>query len=376
MKYLFSFWVVMTLTSASIAQVDVDSLRINEIQIIASHNSYRTMTYRPIFRWVKFFKPLIPKEYDPNAWDYSHLPMPEQFDNYGVRGVELDVFYDPQGGRYAKRKGNWLVFASAKSRIAALSQPGYKLIHIPDIDYNTHYPTFIDALKTLKNWSDAHPNHLPIFVNVELKSSALGNYIKLKSLPKALPITLQAADSLDAEVRAVFGDKLEKVVTPDKLRGNFATLVEAVLNDALPKVKDVRGKFFFIIDGNEENYAKAHEGLKNRVMFTYASPRSKECVFIKANDAIRQKDSIQQWVNEGFMVRTRCDADTYEARGEGHYEGQVAAFESGAQILTTDYYKEDARAATSQKWSDYRVFFKDNMPIRKNVVKRKTRGNP
>ena len=358
----FLFW-----AQFSFCQENIDDLKINQIQIIASHNSYRLRTHKPIFRWVRFFHFAIPKQYDTRAWDYSHLPLPEQFDKYQVRGIELDVYYDPQGGRYYKRKGNLLVFQSAKSRVPALQKPGFKIIHIPDVDYKTHYHTFVEALMDLKKWSDANPNHIPIFVNVEIKSSALGDYILPKILPKAVRFGEKAADSLDAEIKSVFGNELKNVITPDKIKGDYSTLNEAVRKGNFPTVKEARGKIIFVVDGNEQPYTQGHPSLSGRVMFTYAPPRSNECAFIIANGAKSQKDSISQWVCEGYIIRTRCDSDTEEAR-KGDYSSQKAAFESGAQILTTDYYRPDERYKKSKKWSDYRTQFEGNKEVRKNVL--------
>lgn len=358
----FSFCLLLSLSLA--AQSALDSLPISKLQFIASHNSYRIRTFRPILNWTKVMRPFIPKAYDSRAWDYSHLPLEEQFDRYGVRGIELDVYYDPEGGRYAKRRGNLLVFRSAKSKQPALYKPGFKLIHIPEIDYQTHYLTFVEALQALKKWSDTHPQHEPVFVQVEIKNAALGDYIKWKYLPKAIPFSPQAADALDAEVRTVFGEGLGQVVTPDKLRGDYATLPEAVRAGNMPTLAGARGKIFFMVDGCEEIYGQGHFALRQRTMFTYAKPRSPDCAFIIANDALRQQDSIRQWVSEGYMVRTRCDADTYEAR-KGDYSRQQAAFGSGAQILSTDYYRADPRHKKSKRWSDYVTAFPAKAVVRR-----------
>ena len=347
-------------------QKSLDSLKINEIQIIASHNSYRKATHKPIFRRVRFFKVFIPKEYDPKAWDYAHLPLVEQFDHYNVRGIELDVYYDPEGGRYYKRKGNWLVFQSAKSRNPALLKPGFKIIHIPEVDYNTHYATFVEALTALKSWSDLHPEHIPIYVNVEIKNAALGNYIPWKALPKAVPFSEKAADALDAEIKSVFGESLNQVITPDEIRGAYATLNEAVTKKGFPTLSQAKGKIFFIADGGEREYAQGHPSLSGRVMFTYAPPRSPECAFIIANDPKSGQDSIRQWVKDGYMVRTRCDSDTQEAR-TGDFSSREAAFSSGAQILSTDYYKPDERYKKSKKWTNYSVQFPDNQVFIQNT---------
>ncbi len=367
-RYVLVFFVLGMILNILSAQGG--DMKINDIQIIASHNSYRKKTYRPIFRWVIFFRPLIPKQYDPRSWDYSHVPIPEQLENYRVRGLELDIYYDPQGGHYYKRKGNWLVFQSAKSQNTELQNPGFKLIHIPDIDYNSHYTTFKEALAAIKAWSDAHQGHTPIFVNVEIKNSALGDYIPLKILPKAIPFTVEAADFLDAEIKSVFGEGLKQVFTPDKFRQGYPNLNEVVKAGKVPFLEEAQGKIFFIADGCEAIYAQGHPALAGRVMFTYAPPRSPECAFIIANDPIRQADSIRHWVKEGYMVRTRCDSDTYQAR-KGDYSTQQAAFDSGAQILSTDYYQPDKRYLNHKKWSSYFVEFPQKAEYRKNPIRSK-----
>jgi hypothetical protein len=51
-----------------------------------------------------------------------------------------------------------------------------------------------------------------------------------------------------------------------------------------------------------------------------------------------------------FIVRTRSDAGTIEARNND-YRRFNAAWQSGSQIISTDYYKPDKR------FSDYQVKF-------------------
>jgi len=41
-------------------------------------------------------------------------------------------------------------------------QPGFKVFHIPDIDYRSGCVTFCRCLKEIDTWSRAHPGHLPI----------------------------------------------------------------------------------------------------------------------------------------------------------------------------------------------------------------------
>ncbi|GAA3255414.1 hypothetical protein GCM10020258_13870 [Sphingomonas yabuuchiae] len=51
-------------------------------------------------------------------------------------------------------------------------------------------------------------------------------------------------------------------------------------------------------------------------------------------------------MKQGFIVRTRSDADTVEARTNDHAR-QQAAIDSGAQAVSTDYYP----GAPTRGWS-------------------------
>jgi len=58
------------------------------------------------------------------------------------------------------------------------------------------------------------------------------------------------------------------------------------------------------------------------------------------NDPVRDEAKIRDLVRQGFMVRTRADADTKEARANDLSRFE-AAQRSGAQVITTDYYIPD-----------------------------------
>ena len=56
----------------------IDGLRLNQIQVVGSHNSYRRRTYEPIFQLLKSLAASLPPEANPDSLDYDHLPLPEQ----------------------------------------------------------------------------------------------------------------------------------------------------------------------------------------------------------------------------------------------------------------------------------------------------------
>lgn len=80
------------------------------------------------------------------------------------------------------------------------------------------------------------------------------------------------------------------------------------------------------------------------------------------NDPERDSSKIMQMVHKGYIVRTRADADTKEARRNDNTRFKVAC-RSGAQIITTDYYKKSAHFR-----SDYSVSFDNGKYVRRNPI--------
>ena len=77
---------------------------------------------------------------------------------------------------------------------------------------------------------------------------------------------------------------------------------------------------------------------------------------------------IQEAVSKGFIVRTRSDSNTDEAR-TGDYTIADAAIASGAQIISTDYYRPDPRSAVQGSgWTDFQVKLPGGTMFRINPV--------
>jgi len=354
-----------------------DSLRINQIQVIGSHNSYRLKTYEPIFSYLQGIKPILPSSLNPDALDYTHLPLEQQFSDYGIRQIELDIYYDPTGGRFYNRMGNQLVGEPVASGIPELNEPGFKVIHIPDIDYLTNYITFKQALQAVKSWSDAHPRHLPIFILIETKTTSLS---AIPGIPwtETLPFDLDAMNAIDEEIKDVFGDHLEGVLTPDEVRGSFSTLNEAVTTRGWPTIGETRGKVAFLLNNTgdvADYYLQGHPSLQGRILFTNADAGDDDAAFIMENDPY--DDRIEDWVRQGYLIRTRADDNPDDARS-GNTAARDRALASGAQLISTDYYRPDPRHLTDTAWTDYSVRLPGNAIARLNPVNgpAKFKGGP
>ncbi|WP_223598087.1 phosphatidylinositol-specific phospholipase C1-like protein [Chryseobacterium sp. GVT01B] len=332
----------------------LDELKINEIQVIGSHNSYKKAILPEVYAYLsqKDTQNSLPKI------QYEHIPIPEQLD-LGLRNLEIDVYADSKGGKYAHPKILDLVKTSKSfDPEGKMKKPGYKMIHITDIDYQTWYYTLEECLKDLKKWSDRNPDHDPVFITLEPKDGKANQFGT-----KPEHYTAKLFDDLDHELKKYLGK--DKIIIPDDIRGSYKTLNEAVLNKNWPKVKDVKGKFLFVMDNNGENrdlYAKDHPSLKGRMIFTNSTPGTPEAAVLFMNEPKKDDTVIKDLVKKGYIIRTRADADTIEARSEDYSRFEKAK-ESGAQIITTDYYYPSKLFK-----SNYKVSFDNNTYERKNPL--------
>ncbi len=309
-------------------------MRLNYVQVLGTHNSYHIQPRPAILA-------AIGQIYPPYAiaMEYTHRPLGEQLD-LGVRQVELDVYADPDGGQYAYPLGPMFVppYIPDTPKPEMLA-PGLKVLHVPDIDFETTCLTFVICLQDLEDWSLANPGHLPITVQVEVKDEPIPvpSPVPGVNWTPIMPFNAAALDELDAEIRSVFTE--DQLIIPDDVRGDRATLQEAILKDGWPTLNEARGKFLFTMDNENskrELYIAGHPSLEGRVLFTNSPPPSAESAFVKLNDPVADGAQISALVAAGYLVRTRADDDTIEARY--YLIGQRdAALASGAQFVSTDY---------------------------------------
>jgi len=317
------------------SRLDAD-LRMNDLTAVGTHNSYKLAV--PADELAVMVAARGPAAL---GIDYAHRPLAEQLDA-GARQLEIDIVADPQGGRYGRPLTALGTGATlSPDDAAALAQPGFKVLHIPDVDFRSSCATFVACLSQVKAWSGAHPDHAPILILINAKDG-----------PAAFPggvtplaFDEKAFDALDAEVRAVFAEA--DLITPDRVRGQHATLREAVLAQGWPKLGASRGKVFFALDESPEKvalYRGARRSLEGRAMFVNTDEASPAAAYLTLNDPIAQKDRIAAAVKAGFIVRTRADADTQAARTNDISQSR-AALSSGAQYVSTDYIWADPRFA-------------------------------
>jgi hypothetical protein len=309
-------------------------LRLNQIQVLGTHNSYHLQPRPELLGAIAGFDAQLAA-----TLEYSALPLGEQLDR-GVRQMEFDVLADPEGGRYARRAGLIAVGEDPDAGLPELAAPGLKVLHIPDIDFETHCASFRACLEPLANWSRAHPAHVPLMLMIEAKQDAIPDPLGLGFVT---PLEFDAAelDGIDREIRSVFAE--DELITPDLVRGTHDTLEAAVTGSGWPLLARVRGRLMFTFlngDAARERYMAGHPSLRGRVMFTTTPTGQPEAAFFNINDARIDGGEITARVAAGYLVRTRADIDTFEARS-GDPGLREAAFASGAQFVSTDYLVPD-----------------------------------
>jgi hypothetical protein len=318
---------LLGLASASAQQV-----RINEIQLVGTHNSYHS-GISP--NEMANLRKLNPRAAESLA--YRHPSLETQL-NDGVRQIELDVYGDTKGGLFSNPQGPVL---AAQAGLPAdppfdpagiMRKPGFKVLHVQDIDYRSNCEPFTNCLAVVRSWSKAHPNHLPIFILVENKDAR--PTVKDGATPE--PLTAETFNALDAEIRSVF--QAAELVTPDDVRRTHKTLNEAILADGWPTLDKVRGKVIFLLDQRRVStlYSQGHPSLEGRVLFTNAVPGTPDAAFTECNDSASDPDLVPGLIRQGYLVRTMTDPGSSGVKSN-ETARRDASIRSGAQILSTDY---------------------------------------
>jgi hypothetical protein len=261
-------------------------LRLNQVQVLGTHNSYH----------------IAPNPSPIAEWEYSHDPLDVQLQTQGIRQFELDVWANPNG---------------------------HQVFHIPSVDAGTTCLQFKACLQTIKTWSDAHRSHMPIAIQIELED--------VPFTPDVKPFDAAAMDQLDAEIRSVF--PADRLFTPDDERGQFPTLAAAVTEKGWPTIDSLRGQVLFLMDnagGYRDLYTAGRPSLEGRVLFTNSDVGRPDAAFIKLNNPVGDAQKIHDAVAAGYVVRTRADSDTHEAR-DNNTVPRDAAIAGGAQWVSTDF---------------------------------------
>lgn len=340
-----------------------DGIRINQVQVVATHNSYHrenNLTEKG------FFERLIP---NPENYYYSHATPWDQLEYQAVRGFEFDVWADSEGGRYAKPLIRRLTRGELPTSPLML-KPGAKVFHVSDLDVRSTCYTIVDCLTQVKEWSDAHQDHVPIPIMIEFKN--VGEEQLAIGGIDSEPWNTTNLDFLDSEIRSVFPE--DRIITPDTIRRKGLTLEESVLQHGWPLLEDSRGKVLFLMDNDADRVknnirnpyrAGGRDSLEGRVIFTNSYPGQPDCAFMKRNDPLGDKlAQIQSLVQEGYYIRTRADEPIGTVVANNATRREIA-LSSGAQLVSTDF---PAAGMSSRYDSEYVCQLPEHAVARCNPV--------
>ncbi len=323
-----------------------DVVKMNHIQFVGTHNSYKPGMHPAIL--AEMAKRDSSRAM---AFDYGHPPMEEQL-NSGIRKLEIDVYYDPEPGRYTTpmglevidKAGGLVEYNFDPER--KLGQTGFKVFHVQDFDIESHCFLLQECIKILTDWSETHPGHLPIIITMNAKDE----FFEDATRTKPLIFDKTAFAALDAAIVKGFGR--DRLIIPDDVRQTGLSLKESVLKNGWPSLADSRGKFLLVLDEKgekRERYLDGTPSLEGKILFTNSEEHMESAAFFVINEPLEEADRIRTLVEDGFIIRTRADAGTWEARS-GDTIRRDKAFEIGAQIVTTDYQN-----AVPRMGSDYSV---------------------
>lgn len=267
-----------------------DVLRLNHVQARGTHNSYH----------------LQPEQLFDASHAYSHAPLDVQLGAQGVRQLELDLHLSVRGH--------------------------LEVFHLPGgIDEETTCRRFIRCLETVRSWSDAHPEHLPIVIWLEPKDEALD------WADDRYDMLLDRYDLIEAEILAVWSRP--RLITPDRVRGSFATLREAVLTQGWPTLGEVRGQVLFALldrGTHREAYRRGAPDLRDRLLFIDTSDaEDPEAAIFKINNAGQDAERVEALARAGFLITSNADGP--EQPDEANAARRDGALAAGAHFLSSDY---------------------------------------
>lgn len=345
----FSLWLGLLATASASTDVEVASvpgLRLNQIQVVGTHNSYHVepSAEAVVWRQSAFVRAAAPS-LAALATGYSHVPLREQLGRLGVRQLEIDVFPSADG-------------------------EDFPVLHHHVFDEVSTVPTLRAALTEIRTWSHANPRHVPVLVQIELKTRRVLPGVPddpvLRDRLAALPPPLEWNDpqfvALEAAIRAVF--VTGEMLAPDDVRGEAPTLREAVTTLGWPELDRVRGRVLFALDNEgalRDRYLGPAADGRGRLLFVSVPPEHPAAGWMKINDPVRDFARIQALVRRGFLVRTRADEELREARTNDPRRREQA-LASGAHFISTDFPEPDPR------YSEYCVRLPGRAVARPNHV--------
>ncbi|MEE2759133.1 MAG: Ca2+-dependent phosphoinositide-specific phospholipase C [Candidatus Thermoplasmatota archaeon] len=272
----------------------LEEVRLNHLRMKGTHNSYHEKTIG--------VSTITPEN------NYTHANLSVQADRLGVRQFELDVHFIPG--------------------------MGLRVFHT-NLDPSTNCLGFSGCMQVLLDWSNANQHHAPLWIFVE---------------PKDEPFLVEELDILNMiqeEINKTW--PAEQQITPADVQGDATDLRTAITTVGWPTLEESRGKVIFVLlDKTDirDYYVSQNPTLENQSMFAIVEENHSLASVISFVNPDTHGERLRTASELGFMVRTRPDEATIEAR-EINYTRFDLALETGANFITTDFPGSDLEVGFS-----------------------------
>jgi calcium-dependent phosphoinositide phospholipase C len=274
--------------------LDDTSIHLNDIQMIASHNSYKKKG--PAIG--RFFVGLGDSFEEAKALKYGYKNITEQLE-LGIRSFELDI-------RYRNEK--------------------FELTHVPLVDPSSQAIDFEMLLEEIYLFSSHQDKHMPIIFLIEIKN----DWMVLDPM----------LEDMDQDVFLAFDDLIKDQVkdhlfTPSDMLLEGKSLKEVITDHGWPNITDLFNKVMFVLhpDSYNQIYYDNDQTLRTQSMFigSYYSENPEDYASFFVQNNVDQT-IIKSLVDQNYIVRTRIDEQLIFNASR-----YLDAIESGAQILTSDF---------------------------------------
>jgi len=267
---------------------DLDALRLNQLQLRGTHNSYHQRPGLVLH----------------TSHDYEHPSLADQLTLHGIRQFELDVHLSSEGS--------------------------FEVFHLQKIDPRTSCATLAECLAECLEWSISHPRHLPLLFWLELKDADDW---------KGSPYVSMTGRHAELERLVLDSWPIDRILTPDEVRGEHDSLPVAIASDGWPTLGELRGRAMFALlerDNHRAEYLEPSPNLAGRPFFVAsADPTDASAAIYKIDNARKDGDLIRRLVAAGFLVGSNCDkADATDEENALRLEATLAA---GTHFLSSDF---------------------------------------
>lgn len=273
-----------------------NTLRLNEIQFLATHNSFKKLPSKFVNKPLELFSNGVKNGY------YGYDTLTQQL-NKGMRGLELDVtMYD---GKFV-------------------------LSHNAYTDWRTNGVDFALALEEIKIWSDVNAGHIPLNIMIQVRDSWSPFNHKYGAY------SFEDFVRLDKLLSSTFTD--DGIIKPADVIGDSGTVRQGVEDGNWPLISECRGKVFFCIlfdkEKNVQNYIDIDPTFAIQRAFIMTSGNKLEdySAIIHADDARKDTQMLKDLADKNYILRCRIDEQF-----DYTVDRYNASIDVGAVILATDH---------------------------------------